>query len=859
MNSLPVYYAINVQFPIFSLKDATFAPRYVIVFDLIIVKLLMRSSQSNTRVHILRNPQNWYAHIIVSPAVESVTYVFTIDTTEGAICYSGTPMIDVFPTHRGAYECIRSKFDSVCMKEAKGLIGACIDNGKLVIAVIEACRRSATLPGGHTVKRIEKVSFVTIPLLAQANKGGQYALGKFRVNDNHFYSESVDLTRPYPSGHDTHDYDHQFCWNEKWRAPFVQRGAPFACVVMLQGYCGSCDSTTYIARRSVLNPLTRYSARGLNETGSPGNEIECELIFAVGEKCASNCWRRGSVPIAWRTNVVVMATHVVHDEEMWKKQTHSYFKGISDRFGGVPVQVVCLLDHDQNEMKVSKAYENAVSGIENVRFVNYDLKAVEESVVVADTERLLEPFMSEHAFNTEEGKQKLLLRFNCADSLDRTNIATFAWARILARAQGVGENVMKWLVKAFLESGDVVSILCAGTEACRSQAIRRLAAGTEDAKSDKLIGIERRLGYLFVDNERDKSIMAWITETEGHKNVFNVDPMHLSLMNTSSDIPPSVNESVIGLDQTVGLLKCSSASHEILIRLPQPMVLTVFRILLLPSVPSMRPPRAFALSCGSNVNSRYVWMNSVPLPEVREPTLMRYSLRHAEKWNIQVPHDIKALEPASFVWVTFVNESNEINIGNISIDCEIPSRFTRYKSTNMRWSLDRLNEYKEQLGQVTGNTRPSLKDYASLELARVQKGISVTERNIALACMGFNPSVGDIRHYLRQQQGECSYCWSPLNDSDVAVSLHRKLKCVLSPTRSDDSIHKFPICCECTESLQSSEEVISELESRVLSGTDTVDFSPKRWVLEDFGDRVNVAVGPSARFYQFPDGAGDIN
>jgi hypothetical protein len=46
-------------------------------------------------------------------------------------------------------------------------------------------------------------------------------------------------------------------------------------------YCPSFSPVTLclLSRKSNLNPGTRYHARGLNEKGGVGNEIECELLM----------------------------------------------------------------------------------------------------------------------------------------------------------------------------------------------------------------------------------------------------------------------------------------------------------------------------------------------------------------------------------------------------------------------------------------------------------------------------------------------------------------------------------------------------------------------------------------------------
>lgn len=212
----------------------------------------------------------------------------------------------------------------------------------------------------------------------------------------HFYCDTYDITRPFPSSHPVSDYHNEFCWNDALALTFEQVGLRAWCIVLLQGMASSrshsyhqsselsksvsAESDTshhqnnislnssapnlnfstgksllpqtslkdvvagvaaatmstpplprhnyddgnpekfticVITRKSRYNPGTRYTARGLNEDGGPGNECECEFIMwkftpkpeaknkltnGTVEWC-SFVWRRGTVPLWWQTTL----------------------------------------------------------------------------------------------------------------------------------------------------------------------------------------------------------------------------------------------------------------------------------------------------------------------------------------------------------------------------------------------------------------------------------------------------------------------------------------------------------------------------------------------------------------------------
>ncbi|ELR12040.1 SAC domain containing protein 9, putative [Acanthamoeba castellanii str. Neff] len=134
-----------------------------------------------------------------------------------------------------------------------------------------------TLPGGHGVFTIMEAKWMKMDLnyLGSPNKveaRNMEVMQDFPLEGLHFYCDTFDITRPYPSPY-----------------PVDQEGLRMWCVVMLQGV--ALTKTIPVAshkpalhlgvltRKSTINAGTRYYARGLNKAGGPGNESECELLM----------------------------------------------------------------------------------------------------------------------------------------------------------------------------------------------------------------------------------------------------------------------------------------------------------------------------------------------------------------------------------------------------------------------------------------------------------------------------------------------------------------------------------------------------------------------------------------------------
>ncbi|KAF7062968.1 hypothetical protein CFC21_069507 [Triticum aestivum] len=244
-----------------------------------------------------------------------------------------------------------------------------------------------------------------------------------------------------------------------------------------------------IARRSRLHPGTRYLARGLNACSGTGNEVECEQIVWAPQKGGqvipfnSYIWRRGTIPIWWgaeiKNAVSVEAEIYVADDPY--NGTLQYYQRLGRRYGNkssevnatsnkkkpgmVPIVCVNLLRYAEGKpetilvehFKESLKYLKSTGKLGNtwIQLINYDWHATvklkgQQQTVEGLWRHLKAPTM---AIGFSEGnyysvKQQLneckgsiicnddggfcmhniqngVVRFNCADSLDRTNAASY--------------------------------------------------------------------------------------------------------------------------------------------------------------------------------------------------------------------------------------------------------------------------------------------------------------------------------------------------------------------------------------------------------------------------------------------------
>ncbi|OHT13081.1 hypothetical protein TRFO_03518 [Tritrichomonas foetus] len=328
---------------------------------------------------------NGFWYIVVSPSSTKETYIITVDTTTGNPLYTGIPFIDIFPDHSMALKALTDIGAQVKI-HGDGLIGLATTENSSTIGIVDYSKVTAHVPPRHKIRTVRHTSFIHIPLRGNNSKSSIFE--DFQINENHFFCDTYDLTRLYPVDGISNP-DRGFVWNNGWIKPFEILGIPQVCINLVQGVCVSKDfdkfgfSLAYVCRRSVLNPGTRYAARGLNDLNSPGNEVECELLFFKDDEFWSESWRRGSIPIRWKTVLTSKLASPKHTvDKDYFNGTCEYFKLLTERFGNIPIRCVSLLqtesDHAENEIKefftkaLGQLFEH---GIENVFFTPFDLNA----------------------------------------------------------------------------------------------------------------------------------------------------------------------------------------------------------------------------------------------------------------------------------------------------------------------------------------------------------------------------------------------------------------------------------------------------------------------------------------------------
>ena len=534
--------------------------------------------------------------LIVKPGSDSA-YLFTLHKLSGSLDFSGIPQHSIFSNREKAEKFIRQTYKISTPKHVGiALVGYAHTGSKISLIIVTEAIPIAYFLNRHVIFQVKSAKNVTIdiPLFPEDSVLSQKKIAQienFPLVDLHMWCETKDITSPL--GFNVHKDD--FVWNNKLAAPFDDYGHRDACITLIQGT--ACSQVieiesqpirfTIITIRSSKHAGTRYHTRGLNQNGYPANEVQCELIIEDSDgDVKSHFWRRGTVPVQWRTvQSKALPTATLEVESNNAVKTPIYFNRLRNEYSNSKIVIANLLHNNESnsEYKLCTAYKNAVSNEKNLSYFEFDwhsnkkelgigkcvesywenifnnikaptfttLKLNKNNKVIhrsnsSNRENNNESFkmflfdndssLGKYAY-TIESCQNAFVRVNCMDSLDRTNVGCFFYCiyviiYYLRRADNIPsydqlisleESLRVFLANAFISIGDTVSILYTNTPACMTSTFTKCAGLESKASSDSTISVQRRYQNFYKDNTRQKSIDSFLrVKSERHTDLFCV-------------------------------------------------------------------------------------------------------------------------------------------------------------------------------------------------------------------------------------------------------------------------------------------------------------------------------------------------
>lgn len=285
-------------------------------------------------------------------------------------------------------------------------------------------------------------------------------------------------------------------------------------------------SIALISRRSTKRAGLRYLRRGIDQDGFVANMVETEQLLSPCEwdpssKVHSFLQIRGSIPLFFTQSPYSIKPVPVlqHSEETNRDACRTHFERLARNYGAI--QIVNLVEKHGVEEKIGTRYEKTIEHLnslarESSDKVNHDplefewfdfhhacrgMKFENVSLLLSTLKNKLEEFGSTTA---KEGtvlqKQKGILRTNCMDCLDRTNVCQSSFARHMLETQLKDEGfdmsaqtdqVTSWFNTLWADNGDAVSKQYASTAAMKGDYTRTRKRDYRGALNDFGLSLAR--------------------------------------------------------------------------------------------------------------------------------------------------------------------------------------------------------------------------------------------------------------------------------------------------------------------------------------------------------------------------------
>lgn len=296
--------------------------------------------------------------------------------------------------------------------------------------------------------------------------------------------------------------DPRFVWNNHLLEELIEYKLDRFIIPLLQGSFqvtqlklkSSPATFTLLSRRCTRRLGTRMWRRGANLEGDSANFIETEQLLELeGFRCSS-LQIRGSIPLLWEQIVDLSYKPQLRiiQHEQTPQVVERHFNDLYQRYG--ETIAVDLTDKHGDEGQLSAAYAEEMQKLPNVRYVSFDFHHVCGSSNFANLQVLYDKISEEfekqgYFLIDKDGKileeQRGIIRSNCIDCLDRTNVTQsyLAQKTLDIQLQRLGVFTSTEYISMFpedyvkfrtlwAEQGDEISLEYAGTHALKGDLVR---------------------------------------------------------------------------------------------------------------------------------------------------------------------------------------------------------------------------------------------------------------------------------------------------------------------------------------------------------------------------------------------------
>lgn len=315
---------------------------------------------------------------------------------------------------------------------------------------------------------------------------------------------------------------------------------------------------TIISRRSTKRSGLRYLRRGIDDDGNCANFVETEQILSSSnwnpsKKIRSFVQVRGSIPLYFTQSPYSFKPAVIfqNSPQMNQRAYNKHFYTLRQQYGSV--QIALLVDHHATEKPIGEAFEEmyikaqADKQAGDFRFTWFDFHAkcrgmkFENVSLLVDELKTFIISSSQTVIkdNTVTQRQRGVIRTNCMDCLDRTNVAQSAFGQQVLQSILSDEGFpldfttdpsTNWFNTLWADNGDAVSRLYAGTAALKGDYTRTRKRNWRGAINDFGLTLTRYYGNMVNDYFSQAVIdmllgnVSWRVFEDFESSMMSADP-----------------------------------------------------------------------------------------------------------------------------------------------------------------------------------------------------------------------------------------------------------------------------------------------------------------------------------------------
>lgn len=334
-------------------------------------------------------------------------------------------------------------------------------NGYYVV-ISNDCQPSIELLD-HRVFEITKVQFLRVnPVMLPKNNANRLVEERFvqMMRDScskqqFFCSRTYDLSRSCQENfakskteRSIRTTDSEFVWNWHLMKDVLSScpGLEQYLMPIINGYCSEYKRDIHyvlISRRSRCRAGIRYYRRGVEPSGNVANFVETEQIVCNEGTLYSHVQIRGSIPVFWVQKPNLMYKPAISiDNKIHDTAFDRHFHKLTSKYGDVTI--ISLIDHSGLESGLNRLYRKLAEQLPHLIYREFDFH--HHSSQSDDYVYLLMDMLKESlhagsfcvvdiAKQRIESRQKGVVRTNCIDSLDRTNVVQSLVAKVILEKQ----------------------------------------------------------------------------------------------------------------------------------------------------------------------------------------------------------------------------------------------------------------------------------------------------------------------------------------------------------------------------------------------------------------------------------------